>query len=358
MSEHITVEIDGKPARVKKPGAGETALITDYGTLDQHLEIFQKEYDEKRAEFYDSVANDEELPKKAKGDPEKLRAYPGLPVYSDYREMIEKEKPDAVHICTPHFLHAEMAVYALERGINVLCEKPLCISRNQIKAILEAEKKSGAVFGVCLQNRYNPENQFAKKYLEGKKIVSAVAHVCWHRTKEYYQSADWRGNKDKEGGGVLINQAFHTLDLLVHLAGKPERIASSITNLTLKGEIEVEDTAVITSTKGAPITLLATNGAAADMPVVISVKTENENIDILPGAVLINGKPADISEGGLRPLGKEYYGASHVTLIEDFYRCVTSGDPFPINASEAAAALDVILSVYESNGEETEVVYE
>ena len=77
----------------------------------------------------------------------------GVTLYSDYTEMLEREELDAVHICTPHYLHADMIIAALERGIHVLCEKPICIREEDIDRILEAEKRSGAMLGICHQNR-------------------------------------------------------------------------------------------------------------------------------------------------------------------------------------------------------------
>lgn len=287
-------------------------------------------------------------------DADKLKKY-ACPGYTDYKAMIDAVKPDCVHICAPHYLHAEMIIYALGKGVNVLCEKPLCISREQINAILEAEKRSTAKLGVCLQNRYNKENVFVKEYLNGKNVKCAVAHVAWHRTKEYYASADWRGKYATEGGGVLINQALHTLDLLQYFAGMPETLTASVSNLTLKDCIEVEDTAVIQSVKGAGISLFASVGCAADMPVNITVRTDKDVIQIYPGAVLINGVMQNIEKTTEKPRGKECYGSSHAVLITDFYKHIETGEPFPINGEEASKVVKLILAAYESGGNETEV---
>ena len=95
-------------------------------------------------------------------NPEKLGEYEGAKKYLNYKIMLDSEKIDVVHVCTPHYLHAEMVIYALNKGINVLCEKPLCISSEEIDAVLEAEKNSSAQLGVCFQNRYNETSRFAK----------------------------------------------------------------------------------------------------------------------------------------------------------------------------------------------------
>lgn len=290
-------------------------------------------------------------------DDTKLKKYENIPVFTDYKKMLDEVRPDVVHICTPHYLHAEMAVYALDNGINVLCEKPLCINLEQMKSILDAEKRSKACLGVCLQNRYNKESVFVKEYLKGKTVKSAVAHMAWHRTKEYYASGDWRGKKATEGGGVLINQALHTLDLLQYFAGQPTHIVSNVCNLTLKNDIEVEDTAVIQGTKGSGITLFATNGASYDMPVVISVRTDTDIIHILPGHVYINGAEQPLDTTYARVLGKECYGSGHELLIDDYYKCLEENRPFSINGKEGSNVVSIILAAYESEGKETEVVY-
>ena len=104
-------------------------------------------------------------------DSKKLSQFDGVEKYTDYVEMLDRVKPEVVHICTPHYLHEQMIISALERDINVLCEKPLCISREEIDRILIAEKKSKAQLGVCHQNRYNLENVFVKDYLKDAKIL-------------------------------------------------------------------------------------------------------------------------------------------------------------------------------------------
>ena len=98
---------------------------------------------------------------------------PDAAVYTDWKQMLDEVQPEVVHICTPHYLHAEMVIEALGRGINVLCEKPLCIRKEDIGRILEAEKNSTAQLGVCQQNRYLETNAFVKDYLSDKTVVAA-----------------------------------------------------------------------------------------------------------------------------------------------------------------------------------------
>ncbi len=265
--------------------------------------------------------------------------------YIDYKVMLEREKPDIVHICTPHYLHAEMVIYALNKGVNVLCEKPLCILEEDIEKIITAEKNSKAILGVCHQNRYNQENVFVKEYLKDKNIVGATGGVVWNRDKTYYNSADWRGKWTTEGGGVLINQALHTLDLLQWLVGYPEKVQSNLSNQTLDGVIEVEDTAVLLCKDGGEFTFFATNGGACDFPVEIKIKTDKEVINVLNSKVVTNSAVYDFDKDK-KTYGKCCYGTGHVGLFNDYYQSVENGERFWIDGQEASKVLKIIFNAY------------
>ena len=269
--------------------------------------------------------------------------------YVDYVQMLDNERPDVVHICTPHFLHADMIIEALSRDINVLCEKPLCIKIEDVERILDAEKKSKAQLGVCHQNRYNQENVFVKEYLKDKKIIGGFGNVVWNRCKEYYNSASWRGKWKTEGGGVLINQAIHTLDLMQWLIGFPKNLSATITNLTLRNHIEVEDTATIVCSGGAEFTFFATNGGCCDFPVSVTIKTDEEIIDILKGKVVTGNAVYDFDKDK-KVYGKCCYGTGHEGLIKEFYDCVATNRKFGIDGAEASKVIKIILSAYQSKG--------
>lgn len=268
--------------------------------------------------------------------------------YTDYKEMVNEVCPDVVHICTPHYLHKEMVIYCLERDINVICEKPLCIKKDDIAEILNAEQKSKAKLGVCFQNRFLERNAYVKEYLKDKKVVSAIGTLAWNRGKDYYAQASWRGTKNFEGGGVLINQAIHTIDLLVYLLGEPEYVTASVSNLSLKGVIEVEDTATVLCTGNTSFTIFATNANSVYLPVDVVIKTQDETIRLLDDRVEINGKLVEFASK--KALGKECYGSGHNTFIKEFYNCVKTGKKFLIDGKEGSKALKIVLSAYESNG--------
>lgn len=283
-------------------------------------------------------------------DPKKLETAPGERHYTDLVAMLDHEEIDVLHICTPHYLHADMIIAALERGINVLCEKPICISEEDIVRVIEAAKKSSAQIGVCFQNRYNTANQAVKAYLEGKNSLSAVASVTWYRDANYYRSGDWRGKWATEGGGVLINQALHTLDLVQWLIGMPETLQGQISCMTLSDEIEVEDTAVILAgERNHGFTFYATNGGPTDCPVEITIKADGEWIKLMPKDV-IYGARHEHYEDVAHALGKACYGSGHGALIADFYDCVATGRHFEIDAKEAAKVVRLVLATYRSQG--------
>lgn len=288
-------------------------------------------------------------------DAARLLYYSEYKGYSDYKKMIEEVKPDIVHICTPHYLHTEMILYALGKNINVLCEKPLCIRSEDIPLILEAEKNSEAQLGVVLQNRFNAPNVYVKEYIKNKKVIGGYGVQVWCRDEKYYSSAEWRGTRDKEGGGVLINQALHALDILEWFIGEPEYITASLSNLALKGKIEVEDTAVIKCEGGANFTFFATNGSNENYPLEINLFLEGgENIKIFPDWLFINGERIELDVNKTY-FGKVCYGAGHASVIGRFYDCVAKGEKYPTDGKEGAKSVKLILAAYRSNGEKIKI---
>ena len=278
------------------------------------------------------------------------------PIFSDWKKMLSEISPDTVHICTPHYLHAEMVIELLERNINVLCEKPLCIKKSDIPRILEAEKKSSAILGVCHQNRYKPSTLFVKEYLKNKEIVSAHGSVVWKRDADYYNSAAWRGTVEEEGGGVLINQALHTLDIVQYLCGEPEYVTASASNLSLKGVIEVEDTISATFHGKTPYTFFATNAAMGDFPVETKLKLKGgEIVSLLPDAVIVGGEYKEFPKTLIQTSGKPCYGSGHYYLFNDFYDCISTGKHFELDGSEGAKVVRMILSAYESKGDKIKI---
>ena len=281
-------------------------------------------------------------------DSTKLQAYADKRTYCDYKKMLNEIKPDIVHVCTPHYLHAEMVCESRDKDLNVLCEKPLCINEKEITKILEAEKRSKAILGVCHQNRYNRENVFLKKYLNNKKVITGYGTMIWSRDAEYYNQGSWRGEWDTSGGGVLINQALHTIDLLQWFIGYPNTVKATLNNNTLKGVIEVEDTATLYCSDGADFTFFATNGAKYSFPVSVIVQLEDELVTVLDGKVITKNQTYDFTSNQ-EIYVKSCYGVGHKGLIEDFYDCVKLGRKFDIDGREAVKVVKIILNAYKTS---------
>lgn len=283
-------------------------------------------------------------------DENKMQELTDVRKYTDYKEMIDQEQFDVVHVCTPHYLHAEMVIHALNNNRNVLCEKPLCISNQQISEILEAERRSTGILGVCLQNRYNLSSVIAKDWLQDKKVLSAHGSVSWSRDRAYYESGAWRGKWQTEGGGVLINQALHTLDLLQWMCGFPSEVYANYNTYTLKNDIEVEDTLMAVFRGEGNFNLFATNSAAAKLPVFLQLKTREGELLIMPDCVYQGGRTL-VFDSSKSFFGKREYGHGHDSLICDFYKCVENGEKFWIDGTEGAKVVRLILAAYKSGGQ-------
>ena len=277
-------------------------------------------------------------------------------IYSNYKEMLDKEDLDVVHICTPHYLHAEMICEGLNRNINVLSEKPLAINQEQLDQIENAVKSSKAQLGVCFQNHYNASVLYVKEYLKDKEITCASANLIWNRDAKYYAQAEWRGTWSQEGGGVMINQAIHGLDLMQWICGMPESVIAHTHNVGLKNEIEVEDTAfgLFRLKNGGSFVINATNSANFSFPIYYMFRADGHTIQLSSNNIIIDDQ--FITKSDNEPLlGKEVWGVGHSKLIKEFYECVESGEKFSIDFYEARKAIKLLLAMYRSNGEEIKI---
>ncbi|MBR4942249.1 MAG: Gfo/Idh/MocA family oxidoreductase [Clostridia bacterium] len=251
----------------------------------------------------------------------------GCRFYTDYAEMIEKEELDSVHICLPHYLHSKAAIYAMEHGLWALTEKPMDAFLPQAHKMAEVSEATGMRLGVIFQNRFNPGSVFARDLIRsGKagKVLSLNGTVCWHRDEPYYAQR-WRADYATAGGGVLINQAIHTLDLIRWLSDS--EVASVRASAFHHGETtaEVEDTAegVIKFENGATGLFWFTINDSVDRNVTVSVKCENCDIELVHDAAIARFRDGSVLESGSdnRPSvsAKSCYGNSHDIQIAEFY---------------------------------------
>ena len=273
------------------------------------------------------------------------------PLYRDLQEMLAAGGFDILHICTPHYLHAEMVIAALTAGYHVLCEKPLCICEADIPRILDAEQKSGRLLGVCLQNRYNAANIAAREL--GADARAGFGAVIWERGESYYASGVWRGKWQTEGGGVMINQALHTLDLLIWIMGMPDRVSATCENRHLDGVIEVEDTAsaLFTYDDGRAFNFYATTAGGADMPVQITLAGGAHRVTVTPHTLTVDDRTTE-KAGGHAKIGKDVWGDGHAALVADLYGAIAEGRRFPIDGAEGAKVVRAILAMYRSGGKQ------
>lgn len=166
--------------------------------------------------------------------------------YTDYREMLEKEDIDTISICTPHHLHDEMTIECVKYGVHVLVEKPIATTIKRADRMITAAKKAGVKLGVIFQWRVNSSMVAAKRAIdEGSigEIMFAHLNFYCYRSQKYYLRGYWRGKWAYEGGGVLINQAIHAIDIFQWLVNtRPKRLSAYVG--TIAHDIEVEDIAV------------------------------------------------------------------------------------------------------------------
>lgn len=192
-----------------------------------------------RLEGVEVVGGSDVVPEPGQARAEEL----GCPFYADHRQMLAETKPDVTVVITPHPFHAPIAIDALNAGSHVLVEKPIAIQVNEADEMIAAARANSRLLAVNFQYRQQPDVKALKKLITSGQLgrIQRVTGVFpWLRTAAYYGRADWRGTWKGEGGGVLMNQAPHDLDLLCHLVGPPQKVYA--TTSTRIHNIETEDT--------------------------------------------------------------------------------------------------------------------
>lgn len=279
--------------------------------------------------------------------------YHGI-AYESYKEMIEAEEIDVIHICTPHYTHVPIAIYSLEHGVNVFMEKPPVISLEQLEQLEMVQ--TDKYLGFCFQNRYNPSVLEVKKLLESGEagqIYGARGMVTWNRSSSYYTQSEWRGKIETEGGGALMNQSVHTMDLLAYFLGTPLLVDAVMANHHLKDVVEVEDMmeAFIQFEGGKKASFYATTAYVDDVPPIIELSCENRTIRIEDFEVTYyykNGKVERPSIERKDGLGKSYWGCGHGDCIQDFYQSIDNKVPFALDLSHMKETILLMLGMYES----------
>ncbi|MDL2287714.1 Gfo/Idh/MocA family oxidoreductase [Eubacteriales bacterium OttesenSCG-928-G02] len=287
--------------------------------------------------------------------------------YTDYKEMIDKEQLDVVHICLPHYLHPVVTIYALEHGLHVMTEKPMSIELADSKAMIDTAKKNNRLLACIFQNRYNAGTILVKDLqAQGKlgKIISAKCAVTWDRSDAYYGTSDWKGTWDKEGGGVIIDQAIHTLDMLRYIVD--EEIDYVDAHISNRGhaKIDVEDSAegVIKYKSGLLTAFHAINYYSYDAPVEIELDCENALVKMVADGAVVTFKDGITISAERNPNEnfdygnvKSYWGVNHVKQIQNYYECLENGETPFIPVESAYKTMEMICAIYQSGKEKRRI---
>ena len=262
----------------------------------------------------------------------------GAPAFPDLDDFL-RHPMDAVAIGSPSGLHAEQATAAVRRGLHVIVEKPLDITLQKIDALIGEAESRRVQLGVFFQERLSPEVGALKRAIDGGKIgdpLFATGSVRWYRPPEYYSASRWRGTWALDGGGALMNQGIHTVDMLLWLLGPIARVNAK--TATRMHAIEVEDTALalLEFDNGAMGTIEATTAAYPGFPrrvEVIGTKGSLMNEDPPRTATVADPTPhrrvlQDFVEAvrtGRKPACDGREGRRSVAVVEAIYRSARSG---------------------------------
>jgi UDP-N-acetyl-2-amino-2-deoxyglucuronate dehydrogenase len=280
--------------------------------------------------------------------------------YNDFAAFLAHNPMDLVMLGTPSGLHAEQGIAAAQHGLHVLTEKPIDITTKNADALIAAADKANVKLGVIFQDRLKPNIQLLKRWLDrgllGKPLL-VDARVKWYRAPEYYSNSRWRGTFALDGGGALINQAIHTVDLLLWLLGDVARVEARTAAVLHK--IEAEDTAVATLefASGAVGTLLATTAAYPGYPRRLEITGTDGTVilehDRIIAAGLRNPPPdfAGITTGDSNQSASSAAVtdiSGHKSVLEDFLHAIANNTQPICNGREGRRSLALVEAIYNS----------
>lgn len=295
----------------------------------------------------------------------------GVPGYRDYHQLLDRDDIDIVNICTPSGLHGDMAIAAANRGKHAIVEKPMDVTLEKADAMIRAFKEAGRKLCVISQHRFDPATVQLKAAIDrgelGNLLLAEVS-CNWYRSQAYYDEADWRGTWALDGGGALMNQSIHTIDVFQYLAGPVASVYSQTGQLNHVG-IEVEDTAIAIwkLVGGGMASVVGTTVAYPGLPTQIALYGTKATA-VLTGKTLTHWYVRPEGEAGLRARDKravnqaretsvEEDGASdpaqftvkaHRLEIEDMIAAVREGRDPQVTGEEGRKPLALILGMYES----------
>jgi UDP-N-acetyl-2-amino-2-deoxyglucuronate dehydrogenase len=286
--------------------------------------------------------------------------------YTDYHDLLARSDVDAVTICLPPYLHAPVTLDAAAAGKHVLCEKPMAISLAECDAMIAACEKAGVTLGVVFQGRFEPLALQLKTAIDSGELGQLLwvsANTFWHRTDAYYRSGDWRGILAKEGGGVLMNQAIHAVDLLLWLAGTPARVTAQIR--TLNHKIEIEDCAFASMEyeNGKLGVIQATTISIPGYPERLEFYGTQGSAIYHKGQGRLEWHFLDVDEdhtdsseasnGAARPM--DILPTAHIVQFKDFVKAIKEKRPPAITGQDGRHSIELIKAIYRSSQKNTPI---
>jgi UDP-N-acetyl-2-amino-2-deoxyglucuronate dehydrogenase len=285
----------------------------------------------------------------------------GVDWYSDYLDLLKREDIDIVNILTPSGLRADIAIEAARHGKHVIAEKPIDVTYEKATAMIEACREAGVKLAVISQHRFDASTVKVKRVIEdgqfGHMVLGEYA-VNWYRTQGYYDSGAWRGTWAMDGGGALMNQSIHTIDLLQYLVGPVESVFAHTATLAHE-RIEVEDVAVATVKfkSGALGTIVGTTSAYPGLSSRLeifgtagSAVIEHDRLThLFLKSAEQEGQSANLAANALdTPDPTTVFGYAHRLQIEDMMNAIRDGREPLVNGEEGLKPLEIILAIYES----------
>lgn len=287
-----------------------------------------------------------------------LAAEYGAQTYTSASAAYRATRIDVASICLPSAYHADAVVEALEAGIDVIVEKPIDVTLDAADRVIAAEKATGRTVSVVSQRRFQPVASFIHSVVANGdlgRITSGVVESAFFRPQEYYSSGDWRGTVGVDGGGALMNQGIHALDLLLWMLGTPVSVSAKTGRLAHDG-IEVEDVAgaTIEFASGAIGLMLASTAAFPGLPVRLAVHgdagtavMENDGLSFFDSVSVPHPSEETLTESDV-PDGWSDIDVAHHRQYLDVLDAIRSERQPAITTADGRRALQVVLAVYES----------
>lgn len=283
-----------------------------------------------------------------------------IPKYTNYKYMLEQQKPELVSIATESGCHAEIAFYCIEHNINVIIEKPVAMSMSDANRLVELSEKYHVKVCACHQNRFNPAVQALRKAVDQGRfgvLSHGSIHVRWNRNQEYYDQAKWRGTWENDGG-ALMNQCIHGIDLLRWMFGGEVEEVYGQTRQRVHHYLEVEDIgmAIVKFKNGAVATIEGTTNVYpknleetlyvfGDHGTVKIGGTSTNNIDVWE---FEDETQADDVQRNIKEVTSNVYGNGHTALFADMIDAVKNDRRPYVDIRDGRNALEIVLAIYKS----------